>query len=198
MIDIHTVGDIPLFRGPTPQGIRCRGFPYGHSETEFISKKLWKDDDKGRLITASPRVISETDKIICRPTATVRKRLPDRRWSEERRPIWEGRFPNLLMPKSDYFSPVLPTIEDIADHIISLKRAYPHVPLKCTKRDINAAFRQIRLRPDACALFSTEFCGLHMGLDFDLIIGYLVYLLVGQVHRACLQALRKSLLVTTL
>ena len=168
------MGDIPLFRGPTPQGLRCRGFPYDHSETEFILNKLWKDDDKGRLITASSRSISETDKIIGCPTTTVRKRLPDRRWSEERRPIWDGRFPNLRMPKGDYFSPVLPDIEDITEHIISSKRSYPNVPLKCTKRDINAAFRQIRLRRDACALFPTEFRGLHMGLGFDVIIGYLV------------------------
>ena len=174
LVDIHTVGAIPLFRVPTTQGLRCRGFPYDHSETEFILSRFWKNDGKGRLITASARAILETDKIICFPTTTVRKRLPDRRWSEERRPIWDGRLPNLFIRKDDYFSPVLPTIKDIADHIISLKRAYPNVPLKCTKRDINAAFRQIRLHPDACALLPTEFCGLHMGLDFDLIIGYLV------------------------
>ena len=174
LIDIHTVGAIPLFRAPTPQGLRCRGLPYGNSETEFILNKLWKDDGKGGLIIASSLVISETDKIICCPTTTVRERLPDRRWSEERRSIWGGRFPNLPMPRSDYFAPVLPTTEDIADHIISLKRAYPHVPLKCAKRDIDAAFRQIRLRPDACTLVPTEFCGVHVALDFDLIAGYLV------------------------
>ena len=65
-------------------------------------------------------------------------------------------------------------MKEIADHIISLNRAYPHISTKCAERDINSAFRQIHLHPDACVVFSTEFCGLHMGLDFDLIIGYLV------------------------
>ena len=78
------------------------------------------------------------------------------------------------MRKTDYYSPVLPTIKDIAEHIISLKRDYPNFPLKFTKRDIDAAFRQIRLRPEACALFPTEFFGLHMVLDFDSVVGYLV------------------------
>ena len=36
LIDIHTVGAIPLFRGPNHQGLRRRGFPYGQSETEYI------------------------------------------------------------------------------------------------------------------------------------------------------------------
>lgn len=63
----------------------------------------------------------------------------------------------------------------IDDHIISLNRAYPHIPTMCTKRDINFAFRQTRLRPDSCALFATEFCGLYMGLDFDLAICYLAW-----------------------
>ena len=43
----------------------------------------------------------------------------------------------------------------------------------CTTRDINAEFRQIRLRPDPRALFPTEFRGLQLGLDFDSIIWYL-------------------------
>ena len=71
------------------------------------------------------------------------------------------------MRKSDYYRPALPTINDIAEYIISLKRAYQCIPTKCTKRDINSSFRQIRLRPDACVLFTTEFRGLHIGLDFD-------------------------------
>ena len=73
-----------------------------------------------------------------------------------------------------FFLPVLQTIKDISAHIISLKRAYHNAPPICTKRDINAATRQILLRPDARALFSTEFRGHHMGLDLDIAIGYIV------------------------
>ena len=102
------------------------------------------------------------------------KRLPDRQWSEERRAIWDGRFPFCSCRKSDYFTPVLPTIKDIAEHIISLNRAYPNFPLNCAKRDINSAFRQIRLHPDACAHFSTDFRGVPRALDFDIVVGYLV------------------------
>ena len=136
--------------------------------------KLWKNSGAGRLIIAPTRAITENDKTICCPTTTVRTRLPDRRWPDGSRHIWNGRFPNLPTRKSYYYPPVLPTIKDIATDIISSQRDYPNVPLKCTKRDIKAAFRQIRLNPGDWALFSTEFRGLHIGLDFDLVVGYLV------------------------
>ena len=77
------------------------------------------------------------------------------------------------MPKSDYYSPVLPAIKDIAEHVNPPNRAYPCAPTKCAKRDTDSSFRPIRLRPGACPIFSTEFRGLHFGLDFDLVIGYL-------------------------
>ena len=35
LIDIRADGDVPLFRGPTPQGLRCRCAPYGQSETGY-------------------------------------------------------------------------------------------------------------------------------------------------------------------
>ena len=108
LIDIHTFGPIPLFRGPTPQGLRCRGFPYGQSATEYILSKLWKDSGAGRLMMASARTISETDKIIWRPTTTLRKSLPDRRWPDERRAIWDGGRANLFMRKSGYHPPCSP------------------------------------------------------------------------------------------
>ena len=171
---IHTTGAVPVFRGPTPQGLRCRGFPYDPSETDYILKKMWKDAQCGRLLFVSTRTISDEEPLICCPTTTVKKRLPDRRWAEERRIIWDGRFANLFMPKTDYFRPELPTIKDIAEHVIALKKSYPNVPIKCTKRDINSAFRQIRLHPDAASLFATEFQGSTLGLNYDIIVGYLV------------------------
>ena len=102
LIDIRTVGLPPLLRGPAPQGLRCRGFPYDQSETECILSKLWKYDGAGRVMIAPKRAIYETDKITCCATKTVRGRLPDRRWRDERRVIWDGRFANLSLRKSDY------------------------------------------------------------------------------------------------
>lgn len=93
LIGIRTIGAISLFRGPTPQGLRRRGFPYDQSETEYILGKLRKDSGDGRLIIDSTRTITGTGKIICFPTTTVRGGFPDRRWPEERRPIRDGRFP---------------------------------------------------------------------------------------------------------
>lgn len=61
----------------------------------------------------------------------------------------------------------------IADHISSLERAYPNIPTECTERDINSVFRQIRLQPADCSLFSTEFRGSLLGVDFDIIVGYM-------------------------
>ena len=73
------------------------------------------------------------------------------------------------MRKTDYYKPSLPTIKDIAEHIIALKRSYPNVSIKCNKRDINSTFRQIRLRPGDASLFDTEFRGALLCLDYDII-----------------------------
>ena len=136
----------------------------------YILGELWKDASRGRLLFVSTRVISEEEKLICCPTANVKKRLPDRRWVGDKRAIWDGRFANLLMRNADYCKPELPTIKDIAEHAISLKRPYPNVPIKCTKRDINSSSRQIILRPDDASLFATELRGDLSGLDYDIIV----------------------------
>ena len=171
LINIHAAGDIPIYRGPTPQGLRCRGPPYGHLETGSIMGKLRKD--AGRLFVSS-RTITANAPLIRRPDTAVIKRLPGRRRSGDKRVIRGGRAADLFMRKTDYRRPALPGIKDIADHITPHKLDYQNVLIKCTKREINSDFRQIRLRPDSRALFSAEFQGSSSGVDYDIIVGYLV------------------------
>ena len=120
------------------------------------------------------RVVSDDEPLIPLPSTNVEKRLPSRRCGEDRRIVWGGRLANLFMIKTDYYRPEIPAIKDIAEHVIALKKSYPHVPTKCTNRDINSAFRQIRLHPDAAALFATEFRGDILDLEWGIISGYLV------------------------
>ena len=131
----QTIGAIPVSRRPTPKGPRCRGFPYDSTEAEYIPQKMRKDAARGRLIFSPARTTPDSAPIVCCPTATVRKRLPDRRCGEERRVIWDGRFANLIMPKSDYYRPIHPKIKDVAEHITSLRREYP-ISLRSALREI--------------------------------------------------------------
>ena len=134
------------------------------------------------VVVFSTRAISDYDSIIWFPTTTARSRLPDRRWAEDRIVIWDGRLGDLLLHKSDYYRHSLPTIKDFAAHIMSLGRAYPEVPLKCTDRDINSAFRHIRLRPGAFSTSATEFRGNLLCLGYDILIGYIVPHSVGMAR----------------
>ena len=49
------------------------------------------------------------------------------------------------------------------------------------------------MRPEACALFSTEFDGSRLNLDFDIIVGYRLLPLVGRAHLEFFPAFPKSL-----
>ena len=53
--DIHTAGTTPLFLGPTPHGLRCRGLPYDSSGTECILEEMRKGAQRGRLLFCLPR-----------------------------------------------------------------------------------------------------------------------------------------------
>ena len=38
--NVHTTGALHVYRGPSPRGPRCRGFPYDPTETEYIPQKM--------------------------------------------------------------------------------------------------------------------------------------------------------------
>ena len=50
------------------------------------------------LLPAPRESMMSPPPIICRPAATVRKRLPDIRWEDGRRVIWDGKFSNFPTP----------------------------------------------------------------------------------------------------
>lgn len=84
LFDTHSISEIPLYLGPTPYVLRCRGPPYELTETIYAISKLRKDASFERLPYATANAIVEEGPLIWRPTTSVRKRLPDRRWGEER------------------------------------------------------------------------------------------------------------------
>ena len=60
-------------------------------------------------------------------------------------------------PKTDYWPLETPTIHTLSAKYCQLRVSHPGVPIHGTKLDIDAAFTRCRLRPDAAALFGTEF-----------------------------------------
>ena len=82
-------------------------------------------------------------------------RLPGRRRPSECRIICDGRRVNLSMTKADYYTQNMPSISEIDERAVGLNRLFHGIPVMCTKRDINSAFRQIRVRTDTCRIFRT-------------------------------------------
>ena len=95
--------------------------------------------------------------VIATPTTMVQKRLPCRTLSGDFRIISDLRFTNLYCEKKAYPEAKLTDAKQIAEKSISTKMRWPHVKVVCDKRDIDAAFKRVRLRPDACLILRTEF-----------------------------------------
>ena len=172
-IKTHNVGAFPVFRGSTPQGSRRRVPPYDRKGARYIPENLWGEAAFGWLLLVVSEFIIEYAPLILFPTATGPRRLPDRRWEEDKIDIWGWGSRKPAHAKNGLSVPRAPFGKDVAEYLISLKSAYPNVQTKCDNVDINADVRQIRMRPDACPLFPTEFDGVGLNIPFDVIVAYL-------------------------
>lgn len=49
ILELHKLGDIPKFRGPTPSDFRAMGLPPNEHEQDFIPSNLWVYVDQGKI-----------------------------------------------------------------------------------------------------------------------------------------------------
>ena len=66
--------------------------------------------------------------------------------------------------KTDFPEVKVTDIERIAEKVIAMKMRWPGLPIICAKRDIDSAFKRVRVHPDACAVLRAEFSTKHLGL----------------------------------
>ena len=94
---------------------------------------------------------------IATPTTMAQKRLPGRTLPDDYRVISDLRFTNLHCDKADYPEVKLTDIRKIAEKSVATKLRWPRVTALCNKRDIDAAFKRVRVRPDMCIILCAEF-----------------------------------------
>ena len=155
--ELHRLGAIPKFRGPSPGGFRVRGLPRNPSEQNFMIAKLWKYVEAGKMFVCTPEPIGKDEEYLCSPSTTVAKKLPDRTISADKRLILDVRRVNLRFPKSDYWAMITPSIDNLAIRFRRLRAGLPGIPILGAKRDIDAAFARCRLHPDSSVMFGAEF-----------------------------------------
>ena len=173
VIDYHSRGVIPVYRGGVPQTPSVRGFPYKSKQSLEIMEKLWENVRLGRILVRTTKSISEYDQIACTPSTLVTKKLPDRALSTDMRLISDVRLVNNFCDKEDYPRCINPTLSDLATRVEYLDRCFPGVPRRVTKRDVDDAFKRVASHPDCVAILRAEFPGQEPGLDFDIIFMWL-------------------------
>ena len=169
VIDYHSRGVIPVYRGGSPPTPRVRGFPYKKQQSMEIMGKQWKDVRNGRMLVCTSRTISDYDQIVCTPSTLVTKKMPDRTLSTDMRLISDVRLVNNFCDKVDYPPCINPSLEDLATRVEYIARCFPGIPRRVTKRDVNDAFKRVATHPECVSILCTEFPGGELGLDFDLI-----------------------------
>ena len=155
--ELHHLGDVPKFRGPSPGAFRVRGFPRNASEQDFTVSTMRNYVAEEKMFVCTSDGIPSGAEFFCSPTTTVPKKLPDRTVSRDKRLICDDIRINLRCPKVDYWQPKTPTIGDLVIKYCKLRKSFPGIPILGTKRDIDAAFTRCRLRPDSVGMFWTEF-----------------------------------------
>ena len=165
VIQLHTIGAMPHFRGGEPDYPRPSGLPYDESKSLEMVEKIWKDAKEGRALVISPHVSGSDAPLIATPATTAQKRLPDRTLSTDFRIISDLRYTNLFCDKSDYPEVRVTDMEKIAERLVALEMRWPGLRTLCNKRDIDSAFKRIRVHPDASEILRTEFRAELFGID---------------------------------
>ena len=171
-MELHKLGAIPKYRGPTPGNFRVRGFPRNPIEEGYIMGKLRGYVQQGKMFVCSSQGIAPGDLFMVSPSTTVPKKLHDGTISVDSRVIWDGRRLNLKCPKGDYWHVVTPTVGDLARRYCHIKTTAPGIEMAGAKRDTDAAFARCRVHPDCAAIFGTEFT--HTDPTNSLVFFYLV------------------------
>ena len=92
--EVFRLGVSPPFENARSTGHE-EGFPHDRSKTGAIVESLWKDIRLCKVLVVETEEIPTRERTEFRPTHTVLKRNPDRRWSSEFRTIPDIRRANL-------------------------------------------------------------------------------------------------------
>lgn len=84
IVELHRIGAIPKYRGPTPGEFRVRGFPRNPAEQEYILGKLWSYAREGKLFICHDIIIPVNNPYMVSTSTDVAKKLPDRAISTEK------------------------------------------------------------------------------------------------------------------
>ena len=141
-------------------GARRCGFPYDSSKAMETVEKIWNDVRSGRVLVITSKAAGPDAPLIATPTTTAMKKLPGRSISNDFRIISDIRYANLFCIKSDLPDVKLTDIGLIAGGEVALKRKWPNSPARCTKRDIDSAFKRTRVHPDMSLILCAEFGGM--------------------------------------
>ena len=165
IVRLHTIGALPFYRGPPPETHRPSGLPYDESKTVEMVGKIWKDVRLGRVLVVTSHVAGKDAPIIATPTTTVQKKLPGRTLSGDFRIISDLRLPNLFCDKDDYPPVKMADISQISERAVAMKLKWPHVTIMCNTRDIDAAFKRVKVHPDMSVILGTEFSAQKLGME---------------------------------
>ena len=167
IVQLRKIGALPFYRGPPPEAPRPSGLPYDESKTIDMVKKIWKDVRLGRVFVMTSHVAGKEAPIIATPTTTVQKKLPGRTMSGDFWIISDLRLPNLFCDKDDYPPVKMTDIRQVAERAVAMKLKWPHVTIMCNKRDIDAAFKRVKVHPDMSVILCAEFSATKLGIEDD-------------------------------
>ena len=87
--------------------------------------------------------------------------------------ISDLRHVNLGFDKTELYHAMVPTIYELVEEILKLKRKNPGLGVATCKRNIEEAFARVFINPDLIRLIATEFRSQDLGWRGDLICGHL-------------------------
>lgn len=166
-------GACPEYYGPGPSKERQRGFPYQSDQTWELIRNLRKLVSQGKMLLCTSATVSINDDLETTPRNLVPKRNPDRAISADMRLISDLRKVDLGFGKSELYLAIAPSIYELLEEILKLKRKKPGLDVVTCKRDIDAALTRVFINPDLIRLISTEFRSTDLNWGDDLICGHL-------------------------
>ena len=106
-------------------------------------------------------------------TALVNKRNPDRALSAGNRLISDLRRVDIQFDSEDCYPAVCPSVSQLAEEILRLRRLRPGIPAIMCKRDVDGAVTLLYFRPDVGSVLATDFPAEDLGFETDIAISHL-------------------------
>ena len=135
------------------------------------------------MFACTAAAVGPSAHIHATPTMAAGKKRPDRPISLGRGVISDIRRANLGFDPRRYHPVQVPSINEIAKTIIALSVKRPNQPIYIAKRDIDSAFRLLRIHPELCKMMAAELPAPHFGREEDSVIFYFTIINVHVLGR---------------